>query len=401
MRAIQIAPNIYWVGAVDWELRYFHGYDTERGSTYNAFLVTGPEPVLVDTVKAPFWNEMMARIRSVLDPSEIQYVVSNHAEMDHSGGLAKTVHTVRPKAVFASKMGVQALAAQLHWDQEVQAVADGQVIELGGRPFQFFETRMVHWPDSMFTYLPKDKVLFSQDAFGMHLATEDLFADHIDPAVLRWEAAKYYANIVMPFSEIVARLLDRVRDAGLDIQILAPDHGPLWRGEGIQEVLGWYGQWSHRLVRPKAVVLYDTMWKSTAAMATAIADGITLEGVECVVLPLSGTNRATAATHALDAAALVVGSPTLNRNIFPTVADVLTYLKGLRPPARFGAVFGSYGWSGESVGLLRKELEAMKLPVLEQEMKIRYVPTEEDLAACRRFGREIAEEVRKRLGEKE
>lgn len=389
--AVPVAKDVYWVGAIDWDVRNFHGYATHRGSTYNAYLVLGEAPILIDTVKKPFRDELLARVSSVIDPGEIRYIISNHSEMDHSGCLPEMMEIAKPERVFASAMGKKALDAHFRIGADVVAVRDGEKIDLGGRKVMFWETRMLHWPDSMFTYLADERILFSNDAFGMHLASNERFADELPSGVLEYEAKKYYANILMPYSNLVTKLLERVRTAGLPLSMIAPDHGPVWRrGEDMEKITGLWDVWALQKPSRKAVVVYDTMWGSTALMARAIADGLTEGGMDVVVMSLSADHRSDVATEVLDAGALIAGSPTLNNTLFPTLPEVLTYLKGLRPKNLIGAAFGSYGWGGEAVGQLETLLGEMKLELLGENVKIQYVPDAEGLARCREFGKRIA-----------
>lgn len=387
-QAVKVSEHVYWVGAVDWGLRDFHGYATHRGSTYNAFLILGDKVTLVDTVKAPFQAELLARIASVIDPARIDYIISNHAEMDHSGCLPQLIEVAKPEKVFASPNGVKVLAEHFHTGCELTSVKDGETLELGGLHLSFIETRMLHWPDSMFSYLVEDGVLFSNDAFGMHLATAELFDDQVDPSVLEYEGKTYFANILLPYSALVTKLLAKVGAMNLPLKLIATDHGPLWRSD-IPGILGRYGQWAAQQRSNKAVIVYDTMWGSTAKMACAIGEGLRAGGAQVKVLPLSGSSRSDVATEMLDAGALLVGSPTLNNNMFPTVADVLTYLKGLRPQGLVAAAFGSYGWGGEAVGQVKEVLTAMKADVV-GELKIKFVPAAGALAQCYALGTEVA-----------
>ncbi len=398
--AVEISEGVFWVGALDFELRNFHGYSTEKGSSYNAFLVLGEKKkVLVDTVKKQFSKELLSRISSVIRPEEIDYVISNHSEMDHSGALPEVVEVVKPERILASKNGVKNLKGQLHWDVEVEAVDDDTSLDIGGMTLRFMETRMLHWPDSMFTYIPEKKILFSQDAFGMHYATSRLFVDENDWPTVYWESAKYYANILMPYSTLCGKLLQKIEKEGMRFDIIATDHGPLWRGEDVEKILGFYANWAARKTEKKALVFYDTMWGSTSMMAKAIAEGISAEGVMVDLYPVSSSSRADIATSALEATAMVVGSPTINNNLFPSLGDVLAYLKGLKPPTKFAAVFGSYGWSGEATRVLRELLSNMGIQVLEDEMKVKFVPGYEELETSREFGGKIGKEVKKVLGE--
>ncbi|MEJ2745116.1 MAG: FprA family A-type flavoprotein, partial [bacterium] len=318
--AVKISERVYWVGAIDWSIRDFHGYSTRRGTTYNAYLVMGEKVILVDTVRAPFKDELLSRIASVVDPKRIDYIISNHSEMDHSGCLAKLIELVQPERVFASAMGVKTLTDHFNLGQGIQVVKDGERIRLGNVDLVFAETRMLHWPDSMVTYLPDDALLFSQDAFGMHLASSERFDDEISGDLLKFEAGKYYANILMPFSALVAKLPEKLKQNGIAPKIIAPDHGPIWR-RGVATILEWYERWAARRPARKAVIVYDTMWGSTHRMARAIEEGLTDGGVSTKLLKLGANHRSDAATELLDAGALLVGSPTINNGIFPTVAD--------------------------------------------------------------------------------
>ncbi len=390
-RAVPIAKDIYWVGAIDWTIRNFHGYATHRGTTYNAYLALGEKPILFDTVKRPHMDELLERISSVIDPKDISYIVSNHSEMDHSGSLPEVMELVKPEATFASVMGQKALAAHFGVTDGVTAVKDGERRTLGNREVLFLEARMLHWPDSMFSYLGDKKILFSNDAFGMHLASHERFADELPPAVLEYEAKKYYANILLPYSNLVTKLLERVGKSGLEFSMIAPDHGPVWRrSDDISKITGLWHAWSLQAPQKKAVVLYDTMWNSTERMARAVSEGLADGGIHTVVMSMESSHRSDVATEVLDAGAIVAGSPTLNNNMFPTMADVLTYLKGLRPRNLVGAAFGSYGWGGEAVGQVEAMLEEMKVEPAGEQVRVQYVPTQEDLARCREFGRNIA-----------
>lgn len=392
-KAIKVTDNLYWVGAIDWGLRDFHGYSTERGSTYNAFLILADKITLVDTVKAPFKEEMLSRIRSIIEPERIDYIISNHSEMDHSGCLPEVIEIVKPEKVFASVMGVKALFEHFHLDRQIIAVKDGEGLSLGNTNLTFFETRMLHWPDSMFTYLAEEKLLFSQDAFGMHLASSERFDDEIDDGVLEYEARKYFANILLPYAPQVTKLLEKLGRLNLSINIIAPDHGPIWR-KGINRVLDLYGKWALQKPTKKAVVAYDTMWGSTAKMATAIGDGLKQGGANPKLMPLQSSNRSDVATEILDAGALLVGSPTLNNNIFPTVADVLTYIKGLKPRNLIGGAFGSYGWSPAGLEQVRQTLQEMKVDLLGEPLQVKYVPDREALEKCFSWGVLFAEKLK-------
>jgi len=394
-KAIKVTDHVYWVGAIDWGIRDFHGYLTGRGTTYNAYLILADKITLIDTVKAPFKDEMLARIASVVDPEKIAYIISNHSEMDHSGCLPEVIDILKPEKIFASTVGVKTLSDHFHTDREIVAVKEGEVLSLGNLNLTFVETRMLHWPDSMFTYLAEERLLFSQDAFGMHLAASERFADEIEDWIVEYEGAKYFANILLPMSSLVLRLLEKVSRLGIAIDIIAPDHGPIWRKD-IGRILGFYSRWASQKPTRKAVVAFDTMWNSTALMARAIVEGLTAGGVCAKLMPLKSCHRSDVVAELLGAGALIVGSPTINANMFPTVADLLTYLKGLRRQNLTGTAFGSYGWSGEAVEHIKEMLTAMKVELIGDGVKVKYVPDKAAIAQCISAGKLIAEELVKR-----
>ena len=395
-KALKITEKVYWVGAIDWGLRNFHGYLTSRGTTYNAFLIVDDNITLIDTVKPQFYPEMMARIASVVDPSNIKYVVSNHSEMDHSGALPRLVHTVHPEKIVASPNGAKALKAHFHWDKTVEEVKTGDALNLGTTRLRFVEARMLHWPDSMFSFLDEDGVLFSNDAFGMHLATSERFADEIDPSILKAEGAKYFANILLHLSPLVLDLIDKLPTFNLDIKMIAPDHGPIWR-ENVGQIVDWYGKWAMQQSTNRAIVVYDSMWGSTGRMARSVGDGLKEGGAAVTLMPLDSAHRSDVVTELLDAGALIVGSPTMNNQIYPTVADVVNYLKGLKPKNLVGATFGSYGWSGEAVKHLDTHMREMGVNLLRDGLRVKYVPDDEALAGCRNLGLEVARSLMESL----
>ena len=404
-KALKVTDDVYWVGAIDWSVREFHGYGTARGTTYNAYLIMGEKITLVDAVKAHYKDELIARIRDVVDPSKIDIIISNHAEMDHSGCLPEIIELTRPEKVYASPRGVEALKAHFRSGLEISPVRDGDSIQISGEgaptgplTLKFMLTPLLHWPDSMFSYLVERKALFCQDAFGMHLAGSERFAEEVPDALLREEAARYYANILMPYSHLITKLFAKVEKAGLDIAMALPDHGPIWRSK-FGQVVDWYHAWAAQEPTAKAVVVYDSMWESTDLMARVIADGLTLGGATVKMMPLSGSHRSDVATEILEAGALVVGSPTLNGQIYPTLADTLCYLKGLKRKKLVGAAFGSYGWSGESVRLLEEHLAAMDVELIGS-LRTQFVPGNDTLEQCRALGERVAERIVRRADAK-
>ena len=392
MESVQIAPGVYNVGVVDWNIRDFHGYSTDVGTTYNAFLVMDEKIALVDSVKKEFADQLLDNIARIVDPRKIDYVISNHTEMDHSGSLARIMHRVgEDKPLYCSKMGVKNLARHFPQKWNYQAVGSGDELKIGKRTLRFLETRMIHWPDSMFTYLVEDGVLFSSDGFGQHYAGPEKFDDQVGDRIMV-HAKKYFANILLLYSSHIEKLIRQVADMNLDIRIICPDHGVIWRREPAKIVQA-YLQWCRQEPEKKAVVIYDTMWHSTEKMAEAINAGILTEGVVSKPLNLRAWHRSEVMTELFDARAVVVGSPTLNNGLFPTVADFLCYMRGLKPQNKIGAAFGSYGWSGEAVKLIENELKQMKVDLIQPGLKVQFVPEKSVLTACHEFGRNIGQAV--------
>ena len=392
MRPVELAKGIYNVGVIDWNIRDFHGYSTYSGTTYNAFLIIDEKVVLVDTVKREFADDLIENISSLIDPKKIDFVVSNHAEMDHSGCLPKIMHIIgREKPVYCSKLGAKNLAA--HFQQEInyQVVDKDMKLDIGSRTLTFLETRMLHWPDSMFTYIPEDKILFSSDAFGQHYAGHENFDDELGISAMK-HAKKYYANILLPFSDRVSKLIETVSDAGLEFEMILPDHGILWRSDPAK-IINAYVEWSQQKGGEKAVVLYDTMWSSTEKMANEIAAGLNASGIDVTPMNVRKWHRSDIMTEIIDSKAVIVGSPTLNNGLYPTLSDVLTYIKGLKPKGKIGAAFGSYGWSGEAVKLLNAELDSIGIKRLNDGLKVQYVPDAGKLQECFDFGKEIGQAV--------
>jgi len=393
-KAVKISNHVYWVGAIDWNIRDFHGYTTHRGTTYNAYLVLSDNITLIDTVREPFRDEMLSRIASVINPQDIRFIVSNHSEMDHTGCLAAVMDIVKPDEVYASTVGSKTLREMYSLDGIIP-VKDKGTLDLGNMTLSFLETRMLHWPDSMFSYVAEDKVLFSHDAFGMHLASSQRFADEIDQSILDYEGATYFANILLPYAQLVLKLIEKVDKLGYEFNIVAPDHGPVWR-KNIKRVVERYASWALQVPLKKAVVVYATMWHSTEQMARAIGEGLAHSGVDVKLMSMAENHRSDVAYEVLDAGALIVGSPTLNNNVFPSIADVLTYLKGLRPMNLIGAAFGSYGWSGESIRQVEDVLKEMKVDLVGEAVSTKHVPDSSVLDQCFSLGKMIGEQLDKR-----
>jgi len=318
MKPVEIAKGIYSVGVIDWNIRDFHGYSTEKGSSYNAFLIVDEKVILIDTVKKGHEDQLLDHISQIIDPKKIDMVISNHTEMDHTGGLPRIMHAIgEQKPIYCSKMGLKNLSQHFKQQWNYHAVENGEELNIGSRNLSFIETRMLHWPDSMFTYVKEDQILFSSDAFGQHYAGYEMFDDVVGPTIMS-HAKKYFANILMLYAPKILKLIEHVSEIGLEIKMICPDHGIFWRKDP-GKIIEAYVQWSNQIAGKKAIVIYDTMWHSTEKMAKAIADGISQEGVFARPIHIRSSHRSDIITEVLDAKAIVVGSPTLNNGIFPTV----------------------------------------------------------------------------------
>lgn len=390
MKPIEITKGIYWLGVIDWNIRDFHGYSTYQGTTYNSYLIMDEKITLIDAVKKEFADELLSNISQIVDPKKIDYVISNHTEMDHSGGVPRVMHKIgEDKPLYCSKMGHKNLSKHFPQKWNYQPVENGGELSLGKRTLTFLETRMLHWPDSMFTYVKEDRLLFSSDAFGQHYAGLERFDDQMGDAIMP-HARKYFANILLLYSPLILKLVEKVTEMGLPIDMICPDHGILWRKDP-SKIINAYVEWSTQRPKRKALVVYDTMWHSTETMGKAIVNALGEEGVDARLMHLRNCHRSDIMTEVLDAGAIIVGSPTLNNGLFPTVSDFLTYMKGLKPLNKLGAAFGSYGWSGEAAKLVTKELEEMKFDIIDPGVRIQYVPDDKSLDACRELGKKIAE----------
>jgi anaerobic nitric oxide reductase flavorubredoxin len=393
MNKVTLAEGINWVGVVDWNIRDFHGYVTQRGSTYNAYLIRDEKTALVDTVKHTFSNELLRNICELVDPAKIDYIIVNHVEMDHSSSLPVIAKYAKNATIIASARGKDAIIEHYGADLNIQTVKTGDQLKLGKRTLQFVEAPMLHWPDSMFTYVVEDKILMPNDAFGQHLASSERFDDEVDAHVLMEEATIYFANILMPFAPLITRKIQEVVQMGIPIDMIAPSHGIIWRSDP-SKIIKAYSDWSAGVSKNKVVIVFDTMWGSTDKMARAILEGAASQGVDVKLLKLRAANRTEAMTEILDAKAVVVGSPTLNNGMFPTLGSFLTYATGLKPKGKLWAFFGSYGWGGGAVKAMTEMAQKAGFEVYDQSVQVKYVPDAEDLKKCFGFGRQIAAKIK-------
>lgn len=394
MPQTKISENIYWVGAVDWNIRHFHGftYSTHRGTTYNAYLITDKKTALIDSVYNLFAEDMIEKIREVINPSKIDYVVANHVETDHSGAIQEILKLAPKAKVIGTARCKEGLQKHYFGNWNFQVVKTGDEINLGERSLKFIEAPMLHWPDSMFTYIEKDALLLPNDAFGQHLATSKRFNDEVDEKILMEEAAKYYANILWPFSQLVIRKIEEVQKLGLKISMIAPSHGIIWRSNPMK-IVEAYLKWAKGEAEKKVLVVYDTMWGSTEKMAKAIVNGISSEGVEAMVFRLPFSDRGDIIGELLGAKGILVGSSTINNGVLPTVAPFLEEMQGLRPRNKIAAAFGSYGWGGGAAKAIEESLEKASMEIVAPTLTVKWVPDKDEIQKCFEFGKEFAKKL--------
>jgi len=387
---IQVKEGIYWVGAVDWSIRNFHGYITHRGSSYNSYLVVDEKVALIDFVKAPFAEEQIERISEVIDPKKVDYIVANHAEPDHSGSIRRVIEACPNAEIVATERCINTLLKYYGGDIKITPIEKKPSIKLGKRSLTFVPVPMAHWPDSMVSYMPEEKLLFSNDAFGQHLASSGRFDDEVDEAELMQEALTYYANILMPLWRSVSRALKALE--GVQVEMIAPSHGIIWR-KNPGKILEAYQVWVAGETKKKAVVVYDTMWGSTQILARAIADGVASKGVDVKVHSLGSSHNSDVIADILEAKAVIVGSPTLNNHVFPTVASFLAYMRGLKPMNKIGAAFGSYGWAGGAKKVVEAEMQAAGIQMVESDIDFVFKPSGDEAKRAYAFGVGIGEKI--------
>jgi flavorubredoxin len=376
MQSLEIKKGVYWVGAIDWSMRSFHGYQTGRGSTYNAYLIIDDKIALIDTVKEEFADELLQRIASIIDPSKIDYIISNHVERDHSGSIPFMMqHCPNATIITSLPNGLKGLKSYFG-EYLYKGVKAGDTLNLGHHTLQFLTTPMLHWPDSMITYCPEDKILFSSDAFGQHFASTGRFDDDNDFPTVMWETQKYYANILMLYSKQAQIACKAV--AGLELSMIATGHGIIWRSH-IPEVLAAYNKWSKGETEDSAVVVFDSMWHSTEIMAKTITEAFAQKGIPAKFYDLKQNHMSDIVVDILTSKYLAVGSPTINNEMMPNVAGFLCYLKGLVPKKRQAFAFGSYGWGGQSIALVEDELKACGCDICLEKIRIPNIPDKAQL----------------------
>lgn len=388
MAVFKVVPDIWSVGAVDWDVRSFHGpsYSTYRGTTYNAYAIVDDKTALVDTVHRPFAQELIQNLKQVEGLANIDYVIVNHIEPDHSGSLPEIMKLYPQATIVCTAKAQEGLRRYYDGDSwNWQIVKTGDSLELGHHTVQFIETPMMHWPDNMVTYIPQKQILLSNDAFGQHFAWSHPFDDQNSLEEIMVEATKYYANILTPFSKIVAKKLSEILAMNLDIKIIAPGHGIIWRSHP-EKIIEAYRRWANAEADPKALIVYDTMWGSTEKMARAILEGIARAGVPAILYKASASDSNDIMAQLLESKAIVVGSSTINNDMLVPVAAFLDEVKGLKPLNKLGAAFGSHGWRGGAVESIEKQLTEGKVQLAMDPLKVQWAPDEEFLEECRDWG---------------
>lgn len=395
MGTFKVLPDIWSVGAVDWDTRFFHGpaYSTHRGTTYNAYLVVDEKVALVDTVHRPFTSELADNLRQVLGTRKIDYMVVNHIEPDHSGALPEILKLYPQATVVCTAKAKEGLESYYGGGWTGKIVKTGDSVELGSHTLSFVETPMLHWPDNMVTYIPQKKILLSNDAFGQHIAWSHPYDDQNDLAAVMEEATKYYANILTPFSKILAKKLEEIAAMNLDIEMIAPGHGVIWRTHP-DKILQAYSRWASAESTDKVLIVYDSMWGSTEKMARAILEGIARAGVPAALFKASVSDRNDILAQLLEARAIVVGSPTVNNDMLVPVSAFLEEIRGLRPAGKLGAAFGSHGWRGGAVESIERQLTEGKVELAADSLKLQWAPDALFLEKCRDWGFALASKIK-------
>lgn len=393
MKAVEIKKNVYWLGVIDWNVRYFHGatYSTHRGTTYNSYMIMDEQPTLVDTVYTPFAGELLDSIRTLMDPREIKYVVVNHVEVDHAGSLPAVMAAAPDATIICSPKAAPVIDRYFNTNWKKQIVKTGDSISLGKNTLSFVEAPMLHWPDSMFTYMPEEKLLLPNDAFGQHLATSSRFDDDTELSVVMEEAQKYYANILLPFGPLVLKKIEEVVKMGIEIDMIAPSHGVIWRKDP-GKIINSYVSWAKGENKKKATVVYETIWGSTEKMAHAILEGLVEGGMAAKLYKMSVSDSSDVIAEMIDSELLVVGSATINRDFLPKLSPLLDDLMALKPKNKRVALFASSGWSGGAIEHMAERVKKAGFTLTDDDLlEIYWAPHEEGLEKCKAFGRRLAQ----------
>lgn len=393
---IQVKNNVWWVGKTDWELRKFHGneYSTNRGTTYNSYLVREEKTVIIDTVWKPFAKEFVNNLAKEMDLKKIDYIIANHAEIDHSGALPELLELIPNTPVYCTEHGVKSLKGHYHKDWNFKPVKTGDKLNLGKKELIFIQAPMLHWPDSMFCYLTGDNILFSNDAFGQHYCSEHLFNDRVDQNELFEEAIKYYANILTPFSQLVDKKIKEFISLNLPLDIICTSHGVVWRDNPLQ-IVQKYTEWAGNYQENQITIIYDTMWNGTRIMAENIAKGIKMndDNVNIKIFNAANTDKNDIVTEVFKSKALLVGSPTINKGVLYSIAGILEVMKGLGFKNKKAASFGCYGWHSESIPIINKELEEAGFELIAEGLKANWNPDKQAIQSSVDYGKAIAKKL--------
>lgn len=394
--SFKINDTVTWVGKIDWELKKFHGdeYSTHKGSSYNSYLIKDEKTVLIDTVWGPFTSEFITNLKKEVDIQKIDYIVMNHSEVDHSGALVELMKEIPNTPIYCTKAGVRILKGYYHQDWNFVEVKTGDTLDLGKHKLTFIEAAMLHWPDTMFTYLSEENILFSNDGFGQHYASEFMYNDKVDQAELYQEALKYYANILTPFSKQVLKKIEEILSLNLPIDMICPSHGIIWRDNPIQ-IVSKYLEWANEYQENQITIIYDSMWNATRRMAECIAEGITTNNKDVTVKVINSakSDKNDVIVETFKSKIVLIGSSTINNGILSSTASIIEMIKGFKFKNKKGAAFGSYGWSGEAIKLLTEELEKAGIKTINSGIRELWNPDEEALNRCREFGKSIVEEL--------
>lgn len=391
----KINDKITWVGKTDWELKKFHGdeFTTTMGSSYNAYLIRDKKNVLIDTVWLPYDREFVSKLEEEIDLNTIDYIIIQHGEVDHSGALEELMEKIPNVPIYCTNNGIKSIKGQYHKDWNFVPVKTGDTLNIGENTLTFIEAPMLHWPDTMFTYMDKEKVLFSNDGFGQHLASEFLYADEVDSCELWNQAITYYANILAPFSMLVKNKINEILSMNLEINMICPSHGLIWRKkEDISAIINKYLEWANNYQENQITIIYDTMWNDTRKMAEAIAKGIKNQDkeVEVKLMNTAKDDKTIVLTEVFKSKAILVGSPTVNNGYLYSIAGILEMIKGMKLKGKKASAFGSYGWSGEAVKLILEELKKSGFEIVDDGIKAMWTPDEENIKKCIEFGENIA-----------
>lgn len=392
----KLTDKVTWVGKVDWTLTTFHGeeYSTHKGSSYNSYLVRDQKTVLIDSVWRPYGRKFIEHLKEETGTNKIDYIIANHSEPDHSGALPELMREIPQTPIYCTANGIKILKGHYHKDWNFVPVKTGDTLELGESKLVFIEAPMLHWPDSMFTYMTGENILFSNDAFGQHYATELLYNDLVDQSELYHEALKYYANILTPFSPLVSRKINEVLSLGLPVSMICPSHGVIWRNDPTR-IVTKYLQWADSYQENQITLVFDTMWESTRKMAESITRGIqNIDPAVTVKLFNSAKDdKNDIITEIFKSKAILIGSPTINNGYLHSIGGLLEMIRGLKFKGKKAAAFGSYGWSGEAVKQIGTHLSEAGFILVNDGIRAPWVPDSQAEQDCIRFGENFADSL--------